>query len=214
MPRKFKAAALGLMVLVALYFWGPLAWKWLSAAGNKRSTKVNMASLILTDDPIDPAQQSKTRGPGKFRWEKARQLIRQDPRMVTATFDPSWTDPFGEPAAAAAPQDSTAEGAESEVAAAVAAASEPATLGIALGSVMIGAHKRVATINGETCHEGETITVADRRDKSVTYRFRVVRIERQSVELDVGGRKLTLTLAQPKLANGDELEHGKPRDGD
>src|SRR6266576_3193818 len=94
-----KAAALGLMVLVALYFWGPLAWKWVAAGGNKRNSKVNMASLILTDDPVEPSHQTKVRGGAKFRWEKARQLIRQDPHMVSATFDARWIDPFGKPPA-------------------------------------------------------------------------------------------------------------------
>ncbi|MBW8884592.1 MAG: hypothetical protein JF612_07410, partial [Planctomycetia bacterium] len=74
-----KAAALGLMILVALYFWGPLAWKWFSASGSKRSAKTSLASLILTDDPVEPSQQTKARGGAKFKWEKARQLIKQDP---------------------------------------------------------------------------------------------------------------------------------------
>ena len=141
-----KAAALGLMVLVALYFWGPLAWKWLSATGSKRTGKVNMASLILTDDPIEPSQQSKVRGGTKFRWEKARQLIRHDPRMVSATFDSSWTDPFSQPAATSA--DGTDNGAAQAdaVGAATAAASDPNQLGIVLGSLMITSRVRVATI--------------------------------------------------------------------
>jgi hypothetical protein len=207
-----KAAALGLMVLVALYFWGPLAWKWLSPTGNKRSSKVNMAALILTDDPVDPSQQSKVRGGAKFRWEKARQLIRHDPRMISAAFDPSWTDPFGQPATTAN-ENSATEAAETEAGAAATAAAEPGSLGIVLGSVMIGPRTRVATINGEACHEGDTVTVADKQDKSKTYRFSVVRIHRQSVELDIGGRKFTLEQAQPKLAHGDEFERGKPRNG-
>jgi len=206
-----KAAALGLMVLVALYFWGPLAWKWLSASGNKRNNKVNMASLILTDDPAEPSQQSKVRGGAKFRWEKARQLIRNDPQMVSATFDVSWIDPFGKPAVVAT-QDPTSEAAQTEAAASAAAAFEPGTLGIVLGSVMIGPRSRVATINGEPCHEGDVVAVTDKQDKAVTNRFRVARIRRQGVDLEIGSRTFTLELKQPKLAPGDQIEHGKPRD--
>src|SRR5437660_3518976 len=70
-----KAAALALMVAVALYFWGPLAWKFIKASGAKQNSKANMASLILTDDPIEPSQQTKGGLRIRFRWERARQLI-------------------------------------------------------------------------------------------------------------------------------------------
>lgn len=204
-----KAAALGLMVLVALYFWGPLVWKWASAGGNKRNTKVNLASLILTDDPPEPTQQSKLRGGAKFRWEKARQLIRQDPHMASATFDPRWIDPFGKP-----PADTTAQEAEAAQAEATAASApaEPSTLGLVLGSIMIGPRHRVATINGETCREGDTVEVADKHDKGVKRHFKVAHIGRQEVELDIGGRSVVLELPAPKLAHGEGIEQGKPRD--
>jgi hypothetical protein len=202
-----KAAALGLMLLVALYFWGPLAWKWFSASGNKRSGKVNLASLILTDDPAEPSQQSKARGGAKFKWEKARQLIRQDPRMVSAVFDPSWHDPFGKPISPV--QDSVVEAAQTEAATSAAAIAEAKNLGIVLESVIISLRSRVATINGEACHEGDVITVKDKQHKGTTYRFRVVRIRRQGVDLEVGGRTFTLELMQPRLSSGDEIERGK-----
>jgi len=152
-----KAAALGLMILVAGYFWGPLAWKWFSASGSKRSAKANLASLILTDDPVEPSQQIKARGGAKFKWEKARQLIKQDPRMVSANFDVAWIDPFGQPAGAVEPDPVGNVSAEDmAVKAAAAAANAPldaGELGLKLGGVLIGSRSRVATINGEPCHE-------------------------------------------------------------
>jgi len=209
-----KAAVLGLMVLVALYFWGPLAAKWISTGDGKRNNKVNLASLILTDDPVEPTQQSKARGGAKFRWEKARQLMRHDPRMTSASFDATWLDPFGKPPASAAPDAAAEAAAESEAAALAAAAPpiEPSDLGIKLGSVLIGPRTRVATINGEACHEGDTVAVADKNDRAVTHHFRVVRIRRQSVELESGGRTVLVELVQPKLAHGDELERSKPKE--
>jgi hypothetical protein len=201
-----KAAALGVMLLVALYFWGPLAWKWFSTGG-KRTGKVNMASLILTDDPAEPSQQSKARGNAKFKWEKARQLIRTDPRMISATFDPSWHDPFGKPmgAASGAGNDPNSEAAQAE------SAVDAGNLGLVLGSVMIGPRSRVATINGEVCHEGDIVTVTQ-KDKGTTHRLRVVKIRREGVTLEVGARVFTLELNQPRLAQGDEIERGKPKE--
>ena len=54
-----KAAALGLMVLVALYFWGPLVWSWFAPAAARESSKASNVALILTDDPAEPARQGQ-----------------------------------------------------------------------------------------------------------------------------------------------------------
>ena len=193
-----KAAALALMVAVALYFWGPLAWKYVKASGAKQNNKANMASLILTDDPIEPLQQTKGGSRTRFRWEKVRQLIQQDPHMLSAAYDASWIDPFGKPGASAEAQPSVETPTEDAAAASAAAAAiDPQSLGIVLGGVMIGPRSRLATINGETCREGEVISVADKRDKTVTYEFRIVKVSRQSVQLELGGKTFTLELVQP-----------------
>src|SRR5205085_2941511 len=104
-----KAAALALMVAVALYFWGPLAWKFVKASGAKQNDKAKMASLILTDDPVEPSQQTKGGSRVRFKWERVRQLIQQDPHMLSATFEASWVDPFGKPAVTAAEGEPVAE---------------------------------------------------------------------------------------------------------
>jgi hypothetical protein len=207
-----KAAALGLMVLVALYFWGPLVAKWVAASGNKRTSKVNTAALILTDDPAEPTQSSRGRAGGKFRWEKVRQLIRQDPQMISAAFDVGWIDPFGAPTAGQSQQFAEAlppSGADDAASAEV----DPSELGIVLGGVLIGPRSRVATINGEACHEGEVLAITDKYDKAVTHRVRVVRIRKSGVVLEVGGRTITVALAPTKLAHGDEIERRKPKPG-
>jgi hypothetical protein len=207
-----KAAVLGLMVLVALYFWGPLVWKQFASSGSKRNEKANMASLILTDDPAEPSQQSKGRSGGKFRWEKIRQLIRQDEKMISAAYDVSWIDPFGKPAAKVetepvveSPMQDTASIAAAEALATI----EPNALGITLGGVMVGRRSRLATINGEACREGDVIAVADKVEKSASHEFRVSKITRQGVQLESGGRIFTLELRQPKLGHGDEIERKK-----
>ena len=209
-----KAAALALMVAVALYFWGPLAWKYVKASGAKHNNKANMASLILTDDPVEPSQQTKGGSRTRFRWEKVRQLIQQDPHMLSAAYDVSWIDPFGKPgnAAEAEPVVETPMEDPAAASAAAAAAIDPQSLGIVLGGVMVGPRSRLATINGETCREGEVISVADKRDKTVSYELRIVKVTRQSVQLEFGGKVFTLELSQPRMANGDDFERGKPKE--
>jgi hypothetical protein len=207
-----KAAALGLMVLVALYFWGPLVWKQFATSGSKRNNKSNMTSLILTDDPAEPSQQSKGRPGGKFKWEKIRQLIRQDERMISATYEVSWIDPFGKPPAKVEPEpvvDAPMQDTASIAAAATLATIEPSALGITLGGVMVGPRSRLATINGEACREGDVIAVADKVEKSASHEFRVLKITRQGVQLESSGRIFMLELSQPKLGHGDEIERRK-----
>jgi hypothetical protein len=208
-----KAAALGLMVLVALYFWGPLAWKFFSARGGERKAKASLASLILTDDPEEPSQQNKGRGGrSRFRWEKVRQLIRQDPQMSSATFDVAWIDPFGNMPGGAVKQSEIESPVEDPAVAAAAQAAaalvDPKDLGVTFGGVLIGPRRRVATINGEICREGDILSLNHKQDKSVSYQYRVFKIERDSVQLESGGRIFRLEFEHPKLAHGDELERG------
>lgn len=203
-----KAALLGLMVLVALYFWGPLVWKFVAAKQSKQRSAADMASLILTDDPIEAVQPGKSRGVTKFRWDKVRQLIRQDSRMFSAKFDSAWIDPFGKAdtdkreAMVENPPD------DSAVAAAAAAAQsiDPKDLGIVLGAIMIGPRTRVATINGESCREGDIVMITAKGDASSTFEFRVHRIAKQSVQLEANGRIFALELTPPKLGNGDQFK--------
>lgn len=203
-----KAALLGLMVVVALYFWGPLAWKFVAAAQSKQRSTADMASLILTDDPAEASQPGKGgRGSSKFRWDKVRQLIRQDARMVSAKFDADWIDPFGK-GNTDKREVVVEDSAEDPAIAAAAAASlaiEPKDLGIVLGGVLIGPRTRVATINGESCREGDEISITPKGEPTSTIVLHVHRIMRQSVQLEFNGRIFTLELTPPKLGNGDQF---------
>jgi len=90
------------------------------------------------------------------------------------------------------------------------AAAAPEKFSIVLGGVFVGSRSRVATINGEACHEGDLITVTGKEDKSLVQKVRVVQIRRQGVVVDVGGHLLTLELLASPLAHGDEIQRQKP----
>ena len=196
-----KAAALGLMLLVALYFWAPLVGKWLGNSG-KKPVRTENASLILTDDPAEPTSQTKGKSAAKFRWERVRQLIRSDPHMTTATFDTTWIDPFAAreqppPGAAASPAAGDA---------ATASALGPHEAGLTLTSIAIGSQRRMATISGDTYRENEMVVVGGKDNAAAGMEFRVVRIGPQSVDLERGGRTFTLELSKPKLGRGDRIQ--------
>ena len=132
--------------------------------------------------------------------------------MLSATFDASWVDPFGKPAASASEAAPEAETPADDSSATAAAAIDPQSLGLILGGIMIGPRTKMATINGEICREGEIVSVPDKRDKTVTYELRILKVSRQSVELGFGNRIFSLELSQPRLAHGDDFERGKPKE--
>ena len=200
-----KAAALGLMVLVALYFWGPLIVKWV-ASDSKRSSKMNTAALILTDDPAEPTQQARVRSGAKFRWERVRQLMQQDASMLSAVFDPTWVDPFAKSAAMIALEQPADVPSDPVGPTSIPTAADPAELSLVLNGVFVGPKNRVATINGEAYREGDTLVVTGKDDKSIALKARVVQIRRQEVVVEVGGKRITLELSTPSLAQGDEIE--------
>ena len=128
--------------------------------------------------------------------------------MVSAAYDIAWIDPFGKPAAAQS--EPVADAPPSAAAENTAATTvEPSELGIVLGGIMIGPRSRVATINGDALHEGDQLTVTDKRDKSVQHRLRVLRIRPSEVLLEANGQTIPLPLAKSKLAHGDEIERAK-----
>jgi hypothetical protein len=209
-----KAAALGLMILVALYFWGPLAWKFVKS-GSTKQHKLNVSSLILTDDPVEPSkQQGKAGGRTRFRWEKVRQLIENDPHMQSADFEVAWVDPFGGPAPAPAEVEQVAQQSMEEPAtvAAAVATIDPQNIGLTVGGIMLSSARRLAIVNGQICREGDLVSVIDKRDKTTTYEFRVQKIHKHSIQLEIAGQIFTLELSQPRLAHGDDFGRGRPKE--
>jgi hypothetical protein len=201
-----KAAILGLMLLVAAYFWGPLVWKWTGGGASKKGTKAAQTALILVDDPAEPTAQAKAAKGKTFRWEAVRQLIQGDTRMTTAAFDAAWNNPFVA-AETEQHQPSLLADVPSPEAAAEKAPIEidPAKAGLTLASVAIGPRRRTATISGDTYREGDLVPVAAAGTKGKDMDFKLVRIERQGVELARNGKSWWLTFDEAQLAHGDEI---------
>ncbi len=209
LANRKKAAILGLMVLVALYFWAPLAWKWIAPTG-KKTAKADASSLILEDDPAEPKATKRSGSAATFKWEKVRDLMANDSRMASAAFNAAWRDPFAVPITELPPVETTpttTPGTETEraVATSAPAKSEAEQIGLKLASVAIGPRGRSAIISGETYREGETIRIKGNESGVPTAEFVVVRIDRQGVEIERAGRTLRLEFEKSKLAHGDEF---------
>ena len=190
-----KAAALGLMVLVAIYFWAPIVGGWTGKIGPDR--KVAAEGLILEDEPVDPVAQAR-RARQVFPWEKVRKLVQSDPRMTPATFQTSWQNPFRKP-------DQASEQTTEPLPQANANDIDPALAGLALTGVAIGPRVRAATISGKTYKEGEIVSPLTAGGQPSTVEFKLSRVDYFEIELQRNGKTYKLELKRPQLAPGDEI---------
>jgi len=204
--NPMKAGLLGLMVLVACYFWAPLIR---GAVGFKQSTAAAVSPVILTDDPVDASQPaSKTNK--AFRWERMLSAIAGDALMASAKHDRGWRDPFASfvpkvaaveteppmPLAVPVLPDPPIESTLSQV------VITPAEAGLVLQAALVGPRFRAATINGEVYHEGELVPASA---DAANAPFRVVKVLGHAVQLEANGKKQWLEFVKTKLAQGDEL---------
>lgn len=189
-----KAAALGLMVLVAIYFWAPLVGGWMGKSGSDRT--VVAEGLILEDEPVDPVAQAR-RARQVFPWEKVRKLVQSDPRMTPAAFQTSWRNPFQK-------LDQAVEQTTQPEPRTQASDIDPALAGLTLTGVAIGPRVRAATISGKTYKEGEIVSPLAGGQPS-TVEFQLSRVDYFEIELVRNGKTYILELKRPQLSPGDEI---------
>jgi hypothetical protein len=199
MASPKKAAALGLMLLVALYFWAPMVWGWIGKGGK---TKVAAGSgVILEDDPIDPVAKAN-KAKLVFAWEKVRKQMAADPRMTPAMFDKNWTNPFRN----LEQQRTQAVASITQAAPRDPSELDPARAGLTLTGVVIGTRQRWATIGGENYLEGDLVRPLNADgEPSKDVEFLLARVDSYEVELERNGKRYRLVLAKPGLAPGDKI---------
>jgi len=152
-----KAAALGLLVLVALWFWGPLVWGWITPDKSDTAVAADPVADPALPVMIDAAQttgntEKETESP-RHSWQELAQWM-DDDRMASATSVPIGTrDPFVPPRAevAVTVEEDKPDEEKSDL--------TLEDLGLALSGTIIGPHRRVAQINGRSYTEGETVKV-------------------------------------------------------
>lgn len=194
-----RGALLGLMLLVAGYFWAPLVMKWLGKSGAKASPDKGL--VILGDDlPIEQRDKAKAQP----RWDKILAWMEADPRMISRK-PLAETHPFGRRIPASV---EVVEEPEEEATAPMPAAITdvtPQSLGAALNGVLIGSKIRQATINGETYRVGELVPFAS-KEGSDKVEFELTQVNKNGVLLRRGRISYELTLEQTKLAGRDKIE--------
>lgn len=208
-----KALVLGLLVLVALYFWAPLVVGWFrSEAGASGDPTQEMAILgSVGTSPASSAAASAETGAAaaedsataaaRRAWRELAEWIDQDTRMVPVSAVGWPRDPFVLPAA-------EEQVAEEPSAAEVAAqqAVTPQSLGLTLSSTVVGARRRIARIAGKNYGEGDTVE-ATKDGRS--YAFLVASVTPRRVVLSREGQRYELTIPL-HLSSGRIEPAGQP----
>lgn len=216
-----KAAVLALLLAVAMYYWAPLAWKWLGP----RDSAEDMLAKAAEPSGFAPAAA----GPGAVAgtaqasagtgmadqgaapshpWQQIVQWMEQDPRMRPAEELVGRRDPFQAVAAAAADEEDQEKEQSSEAKAAAAlAAMTPDQLGAELTSTLIGPQRRLALVNGRPYRQGRTIVLSKDGQRA---EFHLSEVHARRIVLERDGVRYELTIPQSDPAGRLEVTAKDP----
>lgn len=198
-----KAAALGLLALVALWFWAPLVWGWIGSQDTETATEVEPVADGLPAQPPGPIsnlqptpkKEEKTESP-RHPWQKLVKWMEDDWRTSAANVVSSRRDPFRTPkpeVAESQPKDETPEPDQQEV--------TPESLGLVLSGTAVGPRRRVAQIGGKTFRIGTTISVTKDGQQ---YQFTLVEVHSDRVVLERNAKRFELKI--PTTGSSDRIE--------
>jgi hypothetical protein len=197
-----RAALLGIMILVAVYFWLPLVSGWIAADKTpvaqtpvtSQNPTVNMAQPPTSAIGQQPAGQAEGEWEPTYVWHELVKRMENDPLTLPASVLPQQRDPFGKPPAKVA-EDAEGEDEETEVAD---SNYTPESLGMVLSTTIVGDKWQVAQIDGKTYKQGQDINVAkDGREIN----FKVAEILPRSVMLLRKGQLFELKIS-PSTKSG------------
>jgi hypothetical protein len=204
-----KAGALGLMVLVALYFWAPLVMK--NFRGKpKPGTATATGPVILRDDPIlvKAAAHPST---NVAHWDRVRQALAQDRMMLAVAHDAGWKNPFGNlhlpEKTNSSPKPMANQGEPKTLPAAPPVKPEVAEqqlTGISVSSILMSKRGHVAVINSKVYRVGDLLDVDGPNGNAAEPR--ITAIDDDGIDLDLEGKPLRLDRAKPKLSSGEDLQ--------
>jgi hypothetical protein len=202
-----KAGALGLLLLVGVYFWGPLIWKWVGKKGPTAAAASEAAPIAVA--PPNYEQQGKgstSTVPPSATWQELRRWRENDRLVQPAEFRSEWKDIFQVSVPAKV---IPAEGPEAPKVEVKTVVISPQKAGLVLEGVAISSHSKRAIISGKVYSETDFVSASAAKDgdktagKGSTLSFKVVRITRRTVELERNGESFRLQLAAPDLAKQD-----------
>jgi hypothetical protein len=192
-----KTAVLALMLVVALWFWAPLAWKWVAPQASDAAASSALSPPAGVEMSTSTARTAPATGSATvpvLNWREMAALLENDPLLASARMHERLADPFAKPNRE--PAISTTEQRETEISAPETAQAKPTPeqLGLTLASTITGGSRAVATISGKSCRVGDVIVVPG---GGVDFEFTVVAIQVNEVTLAAGGELHVLSSRRP-----------------
>jgi len=175
-----KAACLGLLCVVCLYFWAPLVWGWIEgrSGGGDKNMRDNRAPIAanaptsttaVTGQPVEQATEG-------LNWQTVDALLEADERMDSAKLPSSARNPFRLEAPVPVNERPV-----------IVSQPSPAELGLELSSTFLGSRRQVALINGRAYRVGQSFRVGGQR-------FRLDEIAAEHVVLTGSNGSFVLTI--------------------
>ena len=200
-----KAAILGLLCLVALWFWAPLVWGWIDEDDPATGAPVvppaaNSAPAPSSGTPAaSHATPKKPQGP-QSPWHQLVQWMDNDPRTSATNPVLGRRDPF------LIPQTETAQAEPEDQPEQTPPAATPEALGMVLSSTIIGPHRRVAQINGKSYRQGEAVRLAKDAHQ---IEFTLTAVYPRRIVLKRKGEQFELTIPVPARSGRIEMSRNK-----
>ena len=193
-----KAVFLGLLLLVALYFWSPLVWGWFV----KDEPPVEASAAVANSD-FDPtllaapseAQSSPPEPAPTHPWQLLVEWMKQDPTTTTAAGLSDRRDPFQ------SVEPEVAETRPEDESPTVEPVATPESIGLELAGTLVGRDSSVALINGKAYRKGGKV-VSTRNGESIE--FELTEVHPRRIVLQRLGEQFELTI--PQQARSGRIE--------
>ena len=197
-----KAAVLGLLLMVAAYYWYPLVAGWLAADGPGKKGAIAVAMPqqppVLGNAATAAAPADNPVAQPTWPWQVLRQWRTADERTVATTDLGLRRDPFQ---VAQARRMELAEKKQTPV-----AQPEPvitaASLGLQLSSTMVGPGRSLAIINGRTYQLGQ---ILEWSKDGTSLALELAEVAPGRIVLRSEGQSLEVTIPQRPIAGRLEL---------
>lgn len=188
---------LGLVTVLALYFWAPLLRGWFASdqAGVQATTEAAPATVAAGVQPAAVAPVASEKPAVRLpSWQQVVEWRQKDPRTMIAPVLTQTRDPFESPKGDA--PEMTAE----ETLKAKPPVITPKAAGLVLTSTIIGAQRRVVQINGNSYSVGQTIEVAKDKD-SARMKYKLIEVHPRRAVLEADGERFELTIPEPERSD-------------
>ncbi|MBA2114976.1 hypothetical protein [Bremerella alba] len=195
-----KAAILGGLLLVAIWFWYPLVQKWFGGKSRPVASQSAEHDLVIpqaTQLPTPEVPAIAESVPAVIKdWRSIAQQISDDPWMNKGTLRQSDFDPFypeQPPETVLTATNTTSDSTPSlDV--------PPETAGLVVSSVIVGGRVTIARVNNQNYRVGDTIRVSD-----ANIRYTLVEVHSWGVLLKGTQRVHELPIDDPPLKPNQRL---------